>query len=536
MRKPFLCCLLILSPAVFSQQPKLVVGIVVDQMRYDYLYRFSEKYSNGGFKRLLKEGFNCKNTNYNYVPTFTGPGHASIYTGTTPAIHGIAANEWYDKKTKKDVYCTDDKSTKSVGTESKAGLMSPVNLDASTIGDEIKIASLSKAKVIGVALKDRSSILPAGHAADGAYWFDGSNGNFITSAFYRAELPKWLMDFNAKGLAKKYLEQGWNTSLSLDKYTESLPDDNAFEKASNKKDKPVFPYEYSKQLEKNNFEIIRATPFGNTITKDLAIAAIEGENLGADNICDMLCVSFSSTDYVGHSYGPKSVELEDVYIRLDKDLEEFFTYLDTKIGKGNYTLFLTADHGASEVPAYLQSLKINAGYVEGKMVKKKLKAELFKEYGDSLVMEYANQQVYLNDSIISLKKLDKYTVEKSCMKFFFSMSEVGDVICGEQLLMQPQTDILFKALLQRGFNNKRSGDVLVSYKPGFIDFEKTGTTHGSSFSYDTHVPLLFYGYGITAGHTLRPIYITDIASTICQLLNIPYTNGNIGNPIYEAVK
>src|ERR1700757_2345854 len=277
--------------SLFAQQSKLVVGIVVDQMRYDYLYRFSQNYGKGGFKRLMTEGFLCKNAQYNYVPTYTGPGHASIYTGTTPAIHGIAANDWYDKKTKRQAYCVYDNNTRSIGTESKAGMMSPINLDATTIGDEIKIASNSKAKVIGVSLKDRASILPAGHAADCAYWFDGSIGSFITSAFYRNDLPKWLIDFNNKALAKKYLEGGWNTLLPIDKYTESIADDNAYERSSTKKEKPVFPYDFKKQLEKNNFEIIRETPFGNTLTKDLAMAAIEGESLGADNICDMLCVS-----------------------------------------------------------------------------------------------------------------------------------------------------------------------------------------------------------------------------------------------------
>jgi predicted AlkP superfamily pyrophosphatase or phosphodiesterase len=537
--KSIVCLLLTVNCLLLTaqvQQPKLVVGIVVDQMRYDYLYRFSEKYGSGGFKRLLKDGFLCKNARYNYVPTFTGPGHASIYTGTTPAIHGIAANDWYDKKTKKEVYCTQDKNVQSVGTTSDAGLMSPANLDATTIGDELKIESNNKAKVIGISLKDRSSILPAGHAADGAYWFDGATGNFITSTFYRNDLPKWLLDFNAKKLPKQYLEKGWNTLLPIDKYTESLADDNAFEKAPNKKDKAVFPYEFTKQLEKNNFDIIRSTPFGNTLTKDLAIATIEGESLGADAVCDMLCVSFSSTDYVGHAFGPKSVEIEDVYIRLDKALEELFTYLDTKIGKDKYTLFLTADHGATEVPAYLQSEKINAGYVNGKDINKKLKQALFKEYADSLVMKYTNQQVYLNDSIILAKKLDKFTVEKFCVQVLLSFDEVSDASCGEQLQLQTQSDVLFKSLIQMGYHNKRSGDVLVSYKPGFIDYDKTGTTHGTSFSYDTHVPVLFYGNGISKGNTLRPVYITDIASTICQLLNIPYTNGNIGNPVYEAIK
>jgi len=526
----------IVSNSLFAQQPKLVVGIVVDQMRYDYLFSFSEKYGKGGFKRLLNEGFLCKNAQYNYVPTYTGPGHASIYTGTTPAIHGIAANEWFDKKTKKEIYCTQDKNVTPVGSSSDAGLMSPRNLEATTIGDEIKVASNNKAKVVGVSLKDRSSILPAGHAADGAYWFDGSTGNFITSSFYRNDLPKWLLDFNAKKLPTHYLEKGWNTLLPIANYTESLPDDNAFEMAPNKKDTPVFPYEYTKQLEKNNFDIIRATPFGNTLTKELAIASINGEGLGADAVCDMLCVSFSSTDYVGHSFGPKSVELEDTYIRLDKDLEELFIYLDTKIGKGNYTLFLTADHGAAENPAYLKTEKINAGYISGKELEKKLKQVLYKEYNDSLVMKYVNQQVYLNDSVIFAKKLDKFSVEKFCVRYLLSINEISDALCGEQLILQTENDMLFKSLVQRGFNNKRSGDVMVMYKPGFMDYEKTGTTHGTSFSYDTHVPLLFYGNGINKGSSLRPIYITDIASTICQLLNIPYTNGNIGNPIFEVIK
>jgi len=538
MKKIIFCLLLIANCSLLNAQvqPKLVIGIVVDQMRYDYLYRFSDKYSKGGFKRLLKDGFLCKNAQYNYVPTYTGPGHASIYTGTTPAIHGIAANEWFDKKTKKEIYCTEDKKVTPVGCSCDAGLMSPRNLEATTIGDEIKIATNNKAKVIGISLKDRSSILPAGHAADAAYWFDGSTGNFITSTFYRNDLPKWLQDFNDKKQTAKYLQNGWNALLPIQNYTESLADDNEFEKSPNKKDKPIFPYEYSKQLEKNNFDIIRSTPFGNTLTKDLAIATIEGERMGIDNICDMLCVSFSSTDYVGHSFGPKSIELEDTYIRLDKDLEAFFMYLDTKIGKGNYTLFLTADHGASENATYLQSEKINAGYVSGKEIAKKLKQELFKRYSDSLVMKYVNQQVYLNDSILTAKKLDKFLVEKFCVRTLLSINEVSDALCGEQLILQTENDMLFKSLVQRGFNNKRSGDVMVMYKPGYMDYDKTGTTHGTSFSYDTHVPILFYGNGITKGNSLRPIFITDIASTICQLLNIPYTNGNIGNPIYEAIK
>ncbi len=537
MKKIILYLLLVLTPSTFlGQKPKLVVGIVVDQMRYDYLFRFSEKYGSGGFKRLLNSGFECRNAQYNYVPTYTAPGHASIYTGTTPAVHGIAANDWYDRKLKKVVYCAYDKNVKPVGTAAATGLMSPVNLDATTIGDELEVSTNQKAKVIGIALKDRSSILPAGHAADAAYWFDENTGNFITSSFYRNDLPKWLNEYNAKKQAVNYLKKGWNTLLPIDKYNESLPDDNGFEKAPNGKPQPVFPYEYSTQLAKGQLGIIRYTPHGNTMTKEMALAAIEGEGLGADSICDMLCVSFSSTDLVGHAYGPKSVEVEDTYIRLDKDLEELFNYLDTKVGKGNYTLFLTADHGAVEVPAYLQSLKINAGNPDALGMVKRLKSALHKQYGDSLISQYVNQQFYLNDSLLDLKKLDKMSVEKFCAVILMKNEEISDVVLGEQMDLQQQNDILFRGLIQRGYNKKRSGDIMICYKPGYAEHEKTGTTHGTSFSYDTHIPILFYGKGITIGSTLRMVYITDIASTICQLLNIPYTNGNIGNPIFEAIK
>lgn len=527
---------LLVSGSILAQTPKLVIGVVVDQMRYDYLHRYSKKYGERGFKRLMHEGFDCRNTQYNYVPTYTGPGHASIYTGTTPAIHGIAANEWFDRKTKKPLYCCADKSVKTVGAANDHGLMSPTHLEATTIGDEIELNSNNKAKVIGISLKDRSSILPAGHAADAAYWFDGKTGNFITSTFYRQDLPQWLIDFNNKKRALHFLSKGWAVPADLKDYSESLPDENPYEKAPNKKNRPVLPYDFKKAIDEGDFDIIKSTPYGNTLTKELALAAIEGEKMGADSICDMLCISFSSTDYVGHSFGPHSVEVEDTYIQLDRDLGDLLDSLDRKIGKGNYSLFLTADHGATENPAYLQSQKINAGYADPKAIAKKLKTELFKEYGDSLVMTYLNQQVYLNDSIIAAKKIDKTMVERACARIAMGFEEVSDAVMGEQLKIETQPDVLFRAVIQRGFYSKRSGDVLVCYKPGYIEWERTGTTHGTAFSYDTHVPLLFYGNGFNQGSTYRTIFITDIASTICQLLNIPYTNGNIGNPVAEVLK
>lgn len=525
-----------LSSICAAQPPKLMVGIVVDQMRHEYLTRFAPKYGNGGFKRLLSTGFECRNAQYNYVPTFTGPGHASIYTGTTPAIHGIAANEWFDRKSKTKMYCTSDKTVKPVGTTAEAGMMSPVNLETTTIGDELEMATNGKAKVIAVALKDRSSILPAGHAADAAYWFDLVNGNFITSSFYRNDLPRWLVDFNAKKLAAHYLKFGWKPLLPIEQYTESISDDNAYEKAPNQKAKPTFPYEYKDALAKANFDILKYTPYGDDITKDVAIAAIEGEALGADSVCDMLCVSFSSTDYIGHAYGPRAIELEDAYIRLDKNIGELLKHLDDKVGKDNYIVFLTSDHGVAENPSFLQAMKIPGGYVDHHIIEKKLREACFRTYQDSLVLEYTNQQVYLDDSAIVKRSLDKAYVERFCARLLMAMPEVSDAVIGEQMRLEPQNDVLFRGLVQRGYYPRRSGDICVVYKPGYMEHEKTGTTHGTSFSYDTRVPLILYGKGITGGSTLRGVSITDIAATICQLMKIPYPNGNIGNPIFEAIK
>jgi predicted AlkP superfamily pyrophosphatase or phosphodiesterase len=523
-------------PAVGLSKPKLVVGIVVDQMRYDYIFRYWDKLSEGGFKRLVNKGFFCKNTNYNYVPTYTGPGHTSIYTGTFPAVHGIIANEWYDKKWQTMLYCTDDKTVSSVGGSSKAGKMSPQNMLVTTIGDELRLHTLQQSKVIGLSLKDRSSILPAGHSANAAYWLDDSTGNFISSTHYMNALPGWLNEFNAKKPVTSYLQKGWNTLLPIEKYTESTADNMPYESAPNKKEPAVFPYEYSAQIAANNYDMIRYTPYGNSITKDLAIAALKAEQLGKGKYTDMLCISFSSTDYVGHKYGPKSVEIEDVYLRLDQDLQELFKALDTEIGAGNYLLFLTADHGAAEVPAYLQQQKIPAGLVDDKLLEMDLKEALKKEYGDPLVLNMSNQQVFLNHKVINEKKLSLQEVQKKVAYLLLNMDGIAETYAAEDIKIQSYTGNTFKALLQNGYNFKRSGDVLFRYPVAYFEaYMKKGTTHGAEFSYDTHVPLLFYGWGIKSGSTVETVNITDIAPTVCSLLNIPFTNGCTGKPIKAIV-
>lgn len=525
------------KPTAQTGKPKLVVGIVVDQMRYDYIYRFWNKFGNGGFKRLVNEGFFCRNTNYNYVPTYTGPGHASVYTGTTPMVHGIIANDWYDRSIGRNVYCAEDKNVTGVGTAANEGKRSPANMLTTTITDELRISSNMKSKVIGIALKDRSAILPAGHIANAAYWFDGSVGGFISSTYYMTELPQWVQEFNKKELAKKYLSQPWNTLLPIDQYTESMPDDNKYELINKSETKPVFPHNLPEMMKSaGGLNLIRTTPFGNTLTKDFAIEVLKNENLGKSTATDFLAISFSSPDYIGHVYGPNSVEQEDDYIRLDKELAELLAFIDTQVGKNNALVFLTADHAAPEVPSYLKDLKVPAGYINENKMADTIKGFLFNTFGDSLVVSFSNQQVVLNHQAIAAKKLSLKQVEEALAEFLLPLSGVAEVLTGHTLNTSSFTEGS-RYLMQKGYNAKRSGDVLINYQPGWVEYSMpVGTAHGSPYSYDTHVPLLFFGWNIKQGSSSEQVYITDIAATLAMMLNIQFPNGCTGKPISFLVK
>ena len=513
-----------------NAQPKLIVGIVVDQMRYDYLTRFESKYGEGGFKRMINEGFNCKNNHFNYVPTYTGPGHASIYTGTTPKYHGIIGNNWYDKEISSMVYCAGDDNVQPVGTADRAGKMSPHRMLTTTFGDENRLFTQMRGKTIGISLKDRGAILPAGHTANAAYWFHGQDeGAWISSSFYMNELPEWVSDFNTSEAAESYLKV-WNTLYDITTYTESGADENTFEGGFKGKEKATFPYDL-KELSKDNrgFDILKATPYGNSLTTDFAMAAIKAENLGKDHITDVLTVSFSATDYVGHNFGVNSKEIEDTYIRLDKDLERFFAYLDETVGKGEYTVFLTADHGAIDVPSYLSSVKIPAGYVNNNSRKEKFQKFLKDTYGTTDIVEnVSNDQVFLNKKKLYELGLNLHDVEQALVDEQISYASIAKVYTATAMSSTNFTTGI-EALLQNGFNQKRSGDVIVVNDVSYISYGKTGSTHGSGLNYDTHVPLLFFGKGIKHGETYNKTVIPDIAPTMSALLGISFPNGASGS-------
>ncbi|WP_445735473.1 alkaline phosphatase PafA [Mariniflexile sp.] len=515
-----------------NSKPRLVVGIVIDQMRYDYLTRFYNKYGEGGFKRMMNEGFNCKNNHYNYVPTYTGPGHASIYTGTTPKYHGIIANDWYDKEIKKSVYCTGDDSMKSVGTNTEDGQMSPHRMKTTTFPDENRLFTQMRGKTVGISIKDRGAILPAGHTANAAYWFYGKDkGYFISSTFYMDTLPNWVNEFNNSNVVASYLKP-WNTLYNIETYTESGNDLNDFEGGFKGKETASFPYDLNVLKEKNGgFDILKATAYGNSIIADFAIAALNGEQLGQDNMTDVLAVSFSSTDYVGHNFGVNSKEIEDTYIRLDKDLERLFKALDTQVGKGNYTVFLTADHAAVEVPSYLQSVKIPAGYIDSKAQKNRFTEFMEIKFGTSdLIENVSNNQVFLNRAKIEELDLDLDDVQEALVNEIIMYPNIDKAYTATAMSSQ-EFNTGIEALLQKGFNQKRSGDVLFVYDPAFISYGKTGSTHGTGLNYDTHVPLFFFGKGIKHGQTLQKTEVTDIAPTMSALLGISFPNGAIGQPL-----
>jgi len=533
-----LICLSCKKEKETHKKPKLVVGVVIDQMRYDYLTRYYDRYGNDGFKRLLKDGFSLENAHYNYIPTYTAVGHASIYTGTTPDMHGIIGNWWYDKYVKKSIYCVTDSTYTTIGSESKYGKRSPYRLYTTTITDQLRLAQNMKGKTIGVAIKDRSSILPAGHTATAAYWFDNTReSKVITSSFYMDELPNWVKEFNNSKPADAYTSKPWETLYDINTYTSSLPDNNPFEETFKGEKTPTFPHDLPRLKEQNwGNGIIKETPFGNSITLDLVKAAILGEDLGKTGYTDFLAISFSSTDYVGHRYGPDAIETEDTYLRLDKDLADLFTFLDNEVGNGNYTLFLTADHAAAQVPAYLESIRIPAQYFDSKGFKQFMKDVCTKHFkSGNLIENISNHQIFLNKKELERLQLSSNQVSQVLADEAINFNGIYKAVTARTM----QTINFNRGILrtlQNGYNQKFSGDVLLIPNPASITGHRNGgTTHGSGYSYDTHIPMIFYGNGIKKGSSSKRYEIIDIAPTLSNLLQIEFPNGSTGAIIHEVL-
>ena len=494
-------CNIALAHTGFGERPKLVVGIVVDQMRWDYLSRYYDQFGEDGFKRLISKGYSCDNCLINYVPTITAIGHTSVYTGTTPALHGICGNDFFIDDV--PTYCCGDKTVDPVGTDNrKRGCMSPRNLLATTIGDQLRLHTDFRSKVVGVSYKDRAAILPAGRSSDHAYWLDIDNGQFITSTYYRTELPDWAKAYNQELMKNKELQKvGKNVGLY---------------------------------------------PLCGHITTDMAIAALKGEQLGKGEVTDMLCVSYSQTDVIGHKYGTRGEHTDEAYLELDKDLARLMKALDEQVGEGNYLLFLTADHGGTHNYQFMRDHNLGAGAwkAQEEVTNSQMDAYLKEKFGpnadhSAIINGLAGYRVYLNHGKIKELGLDLAKVKEALIEHARQLPHVQFVLDFEKANTWSVPDALrSRALL--GYHPHRSGDLMLVLEPNWYEFwpssSPIGATHGTWNPDDSHIPLLFYGWKVEHGSTSREVHITDIAPTVTQMLHIQQPNACIGEPIVEVVK
>jgi predicted AlkP superfamily pyrophosphatase or phosphodiesterase len=521
-----------------SENPRLIIGIIVSQMRSDYIYRFWDKYEENGFKQLITRGTFCKNASFNYLLSQEGVGHATIATGALPASHGIVSKEWYLSLQDKIVQSVEDEKYNTVGGSYESGKYSPENLMCTTFSDELRLSNNMKSKVFGISLNPAPAILSSGHTANGVYWFDEKTGNWVTSTYYADSLPSWVKDFNSRKFQDIYLEREWNTVLPANSYTESLPDNNKYEKGI--KGQTVFPYNLYElanvKKRKPDYNILKSTPFGNSFVKDFAISVIVNEDLGKDNYPDVLTICFTSTENIGGLFGPNSVELEDAFLRLDQELAHFLNFIDETIGKENVLIYLTSDHGISHMPDYLNDYKIPAGYFNEKGAVALLKSALSNVYGQGdWVKAYNSQQVYLNRTLIEDAKIPLNEIQDYTARFLLQFSGVANTVTSTTLETTNFSGGIFEKI-QNGFSQKRSGDVIINLKSGWIEKGEESSISGLSYAYDSRIPLIWYGWKIGRNTIFKPVDIRDIAATISAFLNITYPNACTGNPVLELIK
>ena len=521
------------------EKPKLVVGIVVQQMRYDYLQRYWEKLGDEGFKRLINEGALCKNANYNYALTQSTAGHATVVTGANPSVHGIISNTWYNRLKNEKVGAVNDDEYKTVGGNYDAGNYSPKNLMTSTFSDELRLSSYFRSKVISISLDAPSSVLMSGHISNAAYWYDDHTGNWITSSYYMDSLPNWITEFNQKAFPDVYMDREWNTTYPIASYMESLHDGSTYEMGIYKQ--KTFPYMLKflrkKSKQSGDYSLLKYTPYGNMYTKDMAISALVNEELGKDDATDVLMISFAATEYIGNVFGPTSIEMEDAIIKLDKDIAHLLKFLDEEIGKKNLMVFLTSDNGMAYNPQYLIDLNMPAGNFLPNKTIYLLGSYLRAIYGSGEWVEtYMDKQIYLNRTLIEDSKIPLEEIQTKSTQFLLQFNTIANAISSNTLETTYFSSGIFNKV-QNSFNQERSGDIIINLRPGWVEKSSDKVSeHNSPYTYDTHVPLIFYGWRITHQSIEDFVDITDIAPTISMLLDIPFPNGFTGEPIMTLVR
>jgi predicted AlkP superfamily pyrophosphatase or phosphodiesterase len=522
-------------------KPRLVIGIVVEQLKFDQLEKFRDRLGENGIKRLINEGTYFKNASFEYMLTQSAPGHATISTGTEPSSNGITSDSWYLPLKNELIYCTSDVSVNPVGGSFESGMHSPVNLQASTFSDELEMASNKKAKVFGIGLKESSAILSAGHGANGAYWFDNTTGSWMSSTYFIDSLPVWVNDYNAMKFADSYLNSSWNLLRPETYYTDCLADSNGFEAGFNMVN--YFPYDLKKMRykgvfnDRNDYSLLRETPYGNSLTTSFALRLIEKEGLGKDDITDYLSVCYSATDNIGHRFGPSSVEMGDAILRLDDDIKNLLSYVNDSIGKRNILIYFTAAHGISEIPTVLENNRIPAGYFKQNQALQLLRSYLNAVYGEGdWIKGYSERQIFLNRILIEDARLSLDEVQKKVARFLVQFTGVAAAYPYSAFEANDFGNGNLKKIINN-FNPQRSGDVIVTLDPGWVDkSEEYVTNHNSPYEYDSHVPLIWYGWTVNRATVTRKVNMTDIAATLSSLCKIPYPNACTGEPMFELYR
>jgi hypothetical protein len=507
MKKTLLClltaaCLLVAAP----KKPKLVLVIAIDQFRYDYLTRYRGEF-HAGFDRLLTKGAVFTNARFRHFPPITALGHSVILSGAMPSVSGIAGNDWYDPDEGRHVTSVSDSHTQLVGGNGGEGA-SPHRLLVSTIGDELKMADGGKSRVVGISLKDRAAILLVGHMADGAYWFDPKSGNFVSSTYYFRELPAWVKDFNDSRPAEKYRGAAW--------LNHKLPE-NLRELYGTSDESPL-----------------ESSPFGNELLELLAERAVTAEQLGKRDFTDVLAISFTSSDKVGHDYGPDSAEEHEVTVCADQLIGKLFQTVDRQVGLDNVLVVLTGDHGVAPSPEVNALRKMPGGRILPDSLKQVAQAALEKKYGaGDWVAGLWDVSVYLNQSLIARKKLDPPEVDRIAAQALMAMPHISRVYTREEIARGELLQDDIGRLITNGFNLRRGPDIEVVADPYWIVSDKPAS-HTSPYGYDVHVPVIFMGPDIRAGRYDQSIAVNDIAPTLAAILDVETPSGSAGRVLSEV--
>ena len=519
------------------EKPRLIVGITVSGMRYDYLSVYWDTFGEGGFKKMATNGANCKNARYSYLITEPSVGFASIATGARPSEHGVVSDYWYRRMTNEVVGSLDDPEQAAVGGTYGTGSISPRALHSRTLSDEMRVNSRFHSRSFGISMNPQAAVMMAGHTANGAYWLDPVRAEWITSTYYMDSLPGWVNAFNSKNYRDLYLERNWETLKPIAEYEQSMLDNNPFETGFN--GQITFPYDLQKisstGRNEKNYSVLMTTPWGNTFTKDMAIAAIVNEELGQRGATDIIHIGFNTTRYLADHFSTWSVETQDTYLRLDQDLEHLLTFLDEQLGMENVLVYLTAENAMAVDPRYLSESRIPSGYFNYRTSVSLLKSYLNAIYGrGEWVSFYHAQQIYLNHQLIEDSNLLLSEVQDQVARFMVQMAGVSHAVQSYVLQQNYFTDGVLHRI-QNSYYQKRSGDVILYLTPGWVEHSNVGSAF-SEFRYAPHVPMIFYGWKINRVSIPYRVSPTDVATSLASFLELSMPDNATGNVITDLIK